>query len=110
SSDLRVVEPRGTEFPGGPPDGRDAVLTEGDAGLRRFRIRALQDSGQGGRHPAPLNWSKSGSDHDYFQVTTGGTAIPRTTAGRAPMVSYQRFTAGNSFRSTRCHSWRATQG
>jgi hypothetical protein len=39
-----------------------------------------------------------------------GTAMPRATAGRAPMVSYQRFTAGNAARSTRCHSWRATQG
>ena len=39
-----------------------------------------------------------------------GTAIPRTTAGRRPMVSYQRCTCGNAARSTRCHSWRATQG
>ena len=39
-----------------------------------------------------------------------GTAIPFTTAGRAPILSYQRFTPGNAVRSTRCHSWRATQG
>jgi len=39
-----------------------------------------------------------------------GTAMPRTTAGRAPIASYQRFTLGNSPSSTVCHSWRAAQG
>ena len=33
-----------------------------------------------------------------------GTFIPRCTAGRAPMTSYQRLTLGKSARSTLCHS------
>ena len=33
-----------------------------------------------------------------------GTAMPRSTAGRAAMVSNQRFTAGKSSKSTLCHS------
>ena len=32
------------------------------------------------------------------------------SAGLAPRASYQRFTFGKPARSTRCHSWRATQG
>src|SRR5258706_14863123 len=39
-----------------------------------------------------------------------GTAMPRATAGRAEIVSNQRFTCGNAERSTLCHSYRATQG
>ncbi len=39
-----------------------------------------------------------------------GTAMPRCTAGRAPMASYQRLTLGKSPSSVRCHSCRATQG
>lgn len=41
---------------------------------------------------------------------TFGTAMPRCTAGRAEMRSYQRLTFGKSLRSVLCHSWRATQG
>ena len=39
-----------------------------------------------------------------------GTRIPRATAGRSEIAAYQRATAGNSLRSTLCHSWRATHG
>ncbi len=38
------------------------------------------------------------------------TAIPRCTAGRAPIRSYQARTAGNSVTSTWCHSCRAIHG
>ena len=52
-----------------------------------------------------INWWRS----DRFYSAAAPAAVG-TTAGRAPMVSYQRFTAGYPARSTRCHSWRATQG
>src|SRR5258706_14305203 len=46
-----------------------------------------------------------------FQIVPHeGTAIPRLTAGRAPIASNQRFTLDHALRSVLCHSWRATQG
>jgi len=54
--------------------------------------------------------SKASATLRSSQTRYCGTAIPLTTAGRAPIASYQRFTFGNSASSTRCHSWRATHG
>ena len=40
----------------------------------------------------------------------GGICMPRSTAGRLPTASNQRFTFGKSARSICCHSRRNTQG
>src|ERR1035437_1001874 len=39
-----------------------------------------------------------------------GTTMPRCTAARAPIASYQRLTLGKSRSSVLCHSCRATHG
>ena len=44
------------------------------------------------------------------RITPAAPPCPFPTAGRAPTVSYQRLTLANAVKSTRCHSWRATQG
>ena len=45
-----------------------------------------------------------------FLTHQTSTLIPRTTAGRSAIASYQRRTAEKSARSIACHSCRPTHG